>query len=99
MATLDPSTYKTGNHVPSNKAEDLSDNARVFDVFMNDKSGNYVLDRQGVPIPTISKAIQNIGWVHVGEWSTNPLVTESNQVIPYAGTNQLFRPLSIPYHP
>ena len=46
---------------------------------------------------TFAAALREAGWEHVGEWSTNPLVTESNQVIPYAGTNQLFRPLSIPY--
>lgn len=46
---------------------------------------------------TFASALRDAGWEHVGEWSTNPLVTSSNQVIPYAGTNQLFRPLSIPY--
>ena len=46
---------------------------------------------------TFAAALRDAGWEHVGEWSTNPLVTESNQVIPYAGTNQLFRPLSLPY--
>ena len=46
---------------------------------------------------TFAAALREAGWEHVGEWSTNPLVTESNQVIPYAGTNQLFRPLSLPY--
>ncbi|MEL7441055.1 MAG: endonuclease/exonuclease/phosphatase family protein, partial [Pseudomonadota bacterium] len=46
---------------------------------------------------TFAAALREAGWEHVGEWSTNPLVTESNQVIPYAGTNQLFRPLSMPY--
>lgn len=46
---------------------------------------------------TFAAALREAGQEHVGEWSTNPLVTESNQVIPYAGTNQLFRPLSLPY--
>lgn len=46
---------------------------------------------------TLAAALRDAGWEHVGEWSTNPEVTEPNQVIPYAGTNQLFRPLSLPY--
>ena len=46
---------------------------------------------------TFAAALREAGQDHVGEWSTNPQVTESNQVIPYAGTNQLFRPLSLPY--
>ena len=46
---------------------------------------------------TLAAALRDAGQEHVGEWSTNPLVTSSNQVIPYAGTNQLFRPLSLPY--
>ena len=46
---------------------------------------------------TFAAALREAGQEHVGEWSTNPEVTESNQVIPYAGTNQLFRPLSLPY--
>ena len=46
---------------------------------------------------TFAAALREAGQEHIGEWSTNPLVTESNQVIPYAGTNQLFRPLSLPY--
>ena len=46
---------------------------------------------------TFAAALREAGWEHTGEWSTDPLVNESNQVIPYAGTNQLFRPLSLPY--
>ena len=46
---------------------------------------------------TFAAALRETGQEHVGEWSTNPLVVSSNQVIPYAGTNQLFRPLSLPY--
>ena len=46
---------------------------------------------------TLAAALRDAGQEHVGEWSTNPEVTASNQVIPYAGTNQLFRPLSLPY--
>ena len=46
---------------------------------------------------TFAAALREAGQEHVGEWSTNPEVTSSNQVIPYAGTNQLFRPLSLPY--
>ena len=46
---------------------------------------------------TFAAALREAGQEHVGEWSTNPLVEYSNQVIPYAGTNQLFRPLSLPY--
>ena len=46
---------------------------------------------------TFAAALREAGWEHTGEWSTAPLVNESNQVIPYAGTNQLFRPLSLPY--
>ncbi len=93
--SIDPSTYKTGNASPSNSAEDLSDNARVFDVFMNDKSGDSVLDRLGAPIPTLSKALQGIGWVSVGEWSTNPTITEPNQYVFY--NNQRFAPTTLPY--
>ncbi|MCP4991341.1 MAG: hypothetical protein GY928_36400 [Colwellia sp.] len=93
--SIDPSTYKTGNASPSNSAEDLSDNARVFDVFMNDKSGDSVLDRLGRPIPTLSKALQGIGWVSVGEWSTNPTITEPNQYVFY--NNQRFAPTTLPY--
>jgi hypothetical protein len=93
--SIDPSTYKTGNASPSNSAEDLSDNARVFDVFMNDKSGDSVLDRLGAPIPTLSKALQGIGWVKVGAWSTNPTITEPNQYVFY--NNQRFTPITLPY--
>ncbi len=93
--SIDPSTYKTGNASPSNSAEDLSDNARVFDVFMNDKSGDSVLDRLGAPIPTLSKALQGISWVSVGEWSTNPTITEPNQYVFY--NNQRFAPVNLPY--
>lgn len=46
---------------------------------------------------TFAAALREAGQEHVGEWSTNPEVTSANQVIPYAGTNQLFRPLSLPY--
>ena len=46
---------------------------------------------------TYAAALRDAGWNHTGEWSTNPEVTEANQVIPYAGTNQLFRPTSLPY--
>ena len=53
MATIDPSEYKTGNPVPSNKAEDLSDNARVMDVFVNASAAEKVLDRLGRPLTTI----------------------------------------------
>ena len=53
MATIDPSEYKTGNPVSSNKAEDLSDNARVMDVFVNASAAEKVLDRLGRPLPTI----------------------------------------------
>ncbi|AFV51104.1 tail tubular protein [Vibrio phage VPMS1] len=47
----------------------------------------------------VDQALVNGGhWVDAGEWSTDPVVTESNQYISYAGTNQRFRPLSLPYH-
>lgn len=46
---------------------------------------------------TFAAALREAGQQHVGEWSTNPEVTSANQVIPYSGTNQLFRPLSLPY--
>lgn len=36
-------------------------------------------------------------WSHVSDWTTDPFVTESNQVIPYHATNQLFRPRTVPY--
>ena len=36
-------------------------------------------------------------WTDVGEWSTNPTATKSNEYFSYAGTNQRFRPKSLPY--
>lgn len=41
--------------------------------------------------------VSKIGWVDAGEWSTNPTATKSNEYFSYAGTNQRFRPLSLPY--
>lgn len=55
------------------------------------------LDYTGQVRETLTALLQKIGLIHTAEWSTNPLVTKSTEVIPYAGTNQLFRPLSLPY--
>jgi len=52
MSIQDPSDYKTGDAVPSNKAMDLNDNAKVFDVFQNAKIP-FVKSRLGFEIPTI----------------------------------------------
>ena len=52
MSIYDPSDYKTGDAVPSNKAMDLNDNAKVFDVFQNSQIPS-VKSRLGVAIKTI----------------------------------------------
>lgn len=55
------------------------------------------LEYTGQVRETLPALLKKIGLVHTAEWSTNPLVTKSTEVIPYAGTNQLFRPTSLPY--
>ena len=52
MSIQDPSDYKTGDAVPSNKAMDLNDNAKVFDVFQN-ANIPFVTSRLGKSIKTI----------------------------------------------
>ena len=52
MSIKDPSDYKTGDAVPSNKAMDLNDNAKVFDVFQNSQIPS-VKSRLGVDIKTV----------------------------------------------
>ncbi|MCP4259907.1 MAG: hypothetical protein GY774_20700 [Planctomycetes bacterium] len=44
---------------------------------------------------TIAAALREAGWVSVGEWSTNPTITEPNQYVFY--NNQRFAPVSLPY--
>lgn len=52
MSIYDPSDYKTGDAVPSNKAMDLNDNAKVFDVFQNAQVPS-VKSRLGIQIKTV----------------------------------------------
>ena len=52
MSIYDPSDYKTGDAVPSNKAMDLNDNAKVFDVFQNSQIPS-VKSRLGIDIKTV----------------------------------------------
>ena len=66
MSIQDPSDYKTGAAVPSNKAMDLNDNAKVFDVFQN-ANIPFVVSRLGKTIKTIYGNQQDIdskiaGW-------------------------------------
>ena len=44
---------------------------------------------------TIAAALREAGWVSVGEWSTNPTITEPNEYVFY--NNQRFAPLTLPY--
>jgi hypothetical protein len=62
MSTQDPSIYKTGNSVPSNAAQDVNDNAEVFDVFSNSQIP-FVKSRLGADIKTI--------WQHGQDFDQN----------------------------
>lgn len=53
MTTPDPSTYKTNNPIGSNAAEDVSDNARVFDYIANSPETD-VIDRLGKSLKTVA---------------------------------------------
>ncbi len=88
MSIQDPSDYKTGDAVPSNKAMDLNDNAKVFDVFQNEKIP-FVKNRLGVNIPTIFGVISGFNqqvnsqyiYKNGGVWADAPdQITDSDKL-------------------
>lgn len=92
MATPDPSEYKTGNPVPSNKAEDVSDNARVFDVLINDQDNEEVLSRTGKKLTTVKGYTDKVLEVirlgtgdNKGDYAVGVIFTKPNDTYTYNG--------------
>lgn len=94
MATIDPSTYKTGNPIGSNAPEDVSDNARCFDAFST-SDADYYLDRLGKKRPTATGQRKAIGWKSAGEWTSDPALTDPTEYTWL--NNQRFVPVNLPY--
>ncbi|MEC5321139.1 hypothetical protein VSX61_19725 [Brenneria populi subsp. brevivirga] len=92
--------YQTGNTVPSKNMKDLSDNAQVFDEFIN-SDGDEITGRLGDKITPIKKRTQNAidsmdarfsaflssaGYVVIGDYEDGPyMLTEFVQLIRYGG--------------
>ena len=95
--TLDPTVYKTRNPVPSDKAKDLSDNARLIDTIANDSSGQTVFDRLGKERETLTSQLQKLGVIFddpIRDWSPSMLVEDLRAHRYPAGTGDVYIPVA-----
>lgn len=84
--------------IPTLKEVEDSKKAMVdINLFAGSREDTYVSELDGSTRTTVEGVRKQVGWVSAGDWSDNPLITESNQYVTYKPGNQRFTPLSLDY--